>query len=369
MLALALNHVVHMNQTLPSPAPLVVPERAPFERSVSGLGTVEARTENIEVGSAVPGVVQEVYVSVGQAAKKGQPLFRVDDRVLRAKLQSCEKDLAVAESQLSKLEQLPRIEELTVSEAKLRVARANFELQEDLYQRGRQLHGRQAISTEEFRQRQLNDETARRQVAQAQADYDLLKAGAWEPDKAIARRQIARARAEIANVQTDLDRTVVRAPVDGDVLQVNVRTGEYIHTPAARPPIVLGDIRVLHVRVEIDEQEIPRFRSGASAKAYLRSEPAEGFSMNFVRVEPFVVPKKSLTADGAERIDTRVLQVIYSLSPGSRKLYVGQQLDVFLAAEGEGTSGGERKVGGTLAVPVVQVERQQVILGLAAANY
>src|SRR5262249_38570963 len=148
-----------------------------------------------------------------------------------------------------------------------------------------------------------------------QAEYDLLKAGAWEADKVVARASIARARAELEKVQIDLERTVVRAPLDGDVLQVNIRPGEYLSTPATRPPVVLGNVHVLHVRVELDEQDIPRFRPGAPARAFLRSHPQEEFTLTFVRVEPYVIAKKSLTGDGAERVDTRVLQAIYSLYP------------------------------------------------------
>jgi hypothetical protein len=54
--------------------------------------------------------------------------------------------------------------------------------------------------------------------------------------------------------------------------------------------------------------------------------------MRFVRFEPYVVPKKSLTGDSTERVDTRVLQVIYSFDRGSLPIYVGQQMDVFIDA-------------------------------------
>ncbi len=334
MLALAVIHVVRAEQTLPPLPPPVAPARAPFEHSVAGVGTVEARTENIEVGAAVPGLVVELYVGVdkvGQRVKAGTPLFRIDDRVLRAKLRCTEADLTAAQAQLAKLENQPRREELAVSEARVRVARANLDLLQDLDRRGRQLYERQATSAEEYRQRQLTYEAGRKNLAQAQAEYDLLKAGAWEPDKAIVRAQIARSRAELEQVKADLERSLVRAPVEGEVLQVNVRLGEYIATPSSRPPVVLGDLRVLHVRVEIDEQEIPRFRPGASARAFLRSDPQEGFPLKFVRVEPYVVPKKSLTGEGTERVDTRVLHALYALPPQMKSLYVGQQLDVFLA--------------------------------------
>ena len=122
----------------------------------------------------------------------------------------------------------------------------------------------------------------------------------------------------------------MRAPVDGDVLQVNVRPGEYVGTPPNQALVVLGNVHELHVRVDVDEHDIPRFRKGAAAQAMVRGNPQVSFPLRFVRVEPYVVPKKSLTGDNTERVDTRVLQVIYALEQTDQPVYVGQQLDVFI---------------------------------------
>jgi hypothetical protein len=102
--------------------------------------------------------------------------------------------------------------------------------------------------------------------------------------------------------------------------------------------VVLGSIQQLHVRVDIDEHDIPRFTPGAPAKAMLRGHHNEEYQLRFVRVEPYVVPKKSLTGDNRERVDTRVLQVIYALEQTSRTVYVGMQMDVFVDAEREKTT-------------------------------
>jgi HlyD family secretion protein len=60
--------------------------------------------------------------------------------------------------------------------------------------------------------------------------------------------------------------------------------------------------------------------------------PRSEYQLRFVRVEPYVVPKKSLTGENTERVDTRVLQVIYAVENPDPPLYVGQQLDVFIQA-------------------------------------
>ena len=98
-------------------------------------------------------------------------------------------------------------------------------------------------------------------------------------------------------------------------------------------PAVNGDIDNLHVRVDIDEHDIPRFSTKAPAIAKLRGNPQAEYKLTFVRVEPYVIPKRSLTGDNTERVDTRVLQVIYSLEKTDRPVFVGQQMDVFVKAQ------------------------------------
>ena len=66
------------------------------------------------------------------------------------------------------------------------------------------------------------------------------------------------------------------------------------------------------------------------AVAYLRGNRDIGCDLKFYRIEPYVIPKKSLTGDSTERVDTRVLQVLYTFEPGDKPIYVGQQMDVFI---------------------------------------
>ena len=57
-------------------------------------------------------------------------------------------------------------------------------------------------------------------------------------------------------------------------------------------------------------------------------------------MEPLLKPKRTLTGDGAERVDTRVLEVIYALDGAGFDAHVGQQLDVFIQAQPPGGKGG-----------------------------
>jgi multidrug resistance efflux pump len=343
LLLFSIFHVVRAQHKPPQLEPPVAPARNPYGATVAGAGIVEASTENIAVGSALPGIVVETHVSVddvGKKVKAGEPLFRVDDRQLKAQLAYQEASLQAAEAQLAKLEAQPRPEEVPPSEAKVRVAEAAVAVQKDLAERAQRLVASRAMADEDVRQRQLALDVARQQLSQAKADDALLKAGAWAPDKAIARAAVAQARAQIEQTRTELERSVVRAPVDGEVLQVNVRLGEFVGASPNQTLLMIGNVHKLHVRVDVDEHDIPRFRPGAPARASVRGHPGVQFPLRFVRVEPYVVPKKSLTGDNTERVDTRVLQVIYAVESKEMPLYVGQQMDVFIEADNKAVSAG-----------------------------
>src|SRR5262249_21269811 len=155
-------------------------------------------------------------------------------------------NLAAAEAQLARLEAQPRPEELPPSEARVREAQANLADQEDQWTRARTLYTRRAIGEEEYVRRQQAYNQAREQLARAQAEFRLLQAGAWEADKLVARAAVEQARAQVQQTETELDRLLVRASVDGDVLQVNVRPGEFVGAPPGQPLVMLGNVHQLH---------------------------------------------------------------------------------------------------------------------------
>jgi HlyD family secretion protein len=326
-------HVGRESQSAPATAPPQDPARSPYEGSIAASGIVEASTENIAVGAALSGLVLDVYVPsdrVGTHVTLGQPLFRVDDRHLKAQLKVAEAQLTSAEARLAKLQMQPRPEELPPSLAKVKAAAANTARLQDQFERVKRLIERQAVAQDEFVVREREYEAATHEQARAQAEYELLRAGAWKPDLDIAEAAVCEARAQVEQVKTEIERATVASPVDGVVLQINVRAGERISERDGKALVVLGDISTYHVRVDIDERDIARFQRGAPAKAFPRGETAHEITMRFRRVDPFVVPKSSLTGENTERVDTRVLQVLYAIERAEHPVYVGQQLDVFI---------------------------------------
>lgn len=257
-----------------SPPPYQPAVRAK-EGLISAAGLVESTAENTLVGVPFAGIVAEVPAKVSAQVKAGDPLLVLDTRELRPAADA---------------------------------ANAAAERAADTFRRLEPLRGSGAVSESSIDEARL-----------------------------LARE--ARARADLAAAQ--LARATVRAPIAGTVLQVNVRAGEFV-AAGGKAPVILGDISSLQIRCDIDEQMAPRMRENLPAKGYLKGEstraggPDRSIPLRFVRIEPYVVPKVSLTGGSAERVDTRVLQVIYQFDrPADRPVFVGQQMDVYIDASPE----------------------------------
>jgi len=253
--------------------------RPPFADQVAGTGVVEAGGGNIAVGTPVPGIVEAVAVKWGEHVEQGAMLFRLDDRDLRAQL-----PLAAAH----------------VREAEAQLARTNY--QSGLADR---LHAQHVLSDEQYRIRQFD----------VQVDEAALAA----------------ARAELERIRVEIDRRIVRSPIAGRVLQINTRPGEFAESGVlATPLMIVGDDVRLRVRVDIDEHDAARIQPAAAAVAVVRGQPEMRTDLRFESIEPYVAPKASFTGSSTERVDTRVLQVIYSFDHAKLPVYVGQHLDVFI---------------------------------------
>lgn len=189
---------------------------------------------------------------------------------------------------------------------------------------------KRAVRDEDVQRRRLAYKAAQARLAEAEAQLAVLKAGAWEPDIAVAKSEVSQAEAQLRLVETNIERLLTRAPIDGVILQNKVRLGQYAQFgQVSEPLMVLGGGKHIHIRACVDENESWRVPN-TQTTAYVRGHTAQKYSLEFVRFEPYVIPKKSLTGDTTERVDTRVLQVIYRVKDQHAPLYVGEQMDVYI---------------------------------------
>jgi multidrug resistance efflux pump len=314
--------------------PPSAPPTGAFAKNIGAVGVVEASSGNVSVSPAVPGLVTRVYVQAGDQVNRGAKLFTIDDRDLQAELTLRRSALALAEAKLAKLLAPPRPAELAPAAAKVaeaialeKDARVQLELIEAV-------RDKRAIREEDLFRRRIALETAAARRAEAEAELALRKAGASQPDIDIARAQEREAQRQVECAQAYIERVTVTAPISGQVLQLRIHAGEYAATgQLAQPLLLLGVTDHLNVRAEVDEQEAWRVKAGSRAVGSVRGDGSRRYPLRFVRLEPYVSAKRNLTGDGAERVDTRVLQVIFELDRGAA-VYAGQQMDVFLDAGG-----------------------------------
>jgi HlyD family secretion protein len=276
------------------PPPPVAPPQKNAPDDIAATGILEAKGENVAIGVPVAGLVKEVKIEVNRVVKAGEPLLILDDRELRAS-------------------QLRQEAAIAVAQANLEVSRAELAKVQDMLDRLKSVTDQRAISQDDLRNR----------------SNDVLVAKAQQQ---AAEAQLSAAKADVQQTALLIDRLTVKAPRDGTILQVNIRAGEYASPQNRLPALVLGDISTLHVRADVDEQNAMGVAPGRPATMSLKSDSTRKFAVKFVRIEPYVIPKVSLTGASTERVDTRVLQIIYELEkPKGENLYVGQQVDVFIA--------------------------------------
>jgi HlyD family secretion protein len=274
----------------PSPPPL-----SPYTHTVAADGLVESSSENISIGTPISDVVTEIPVVVGQQVRAGDILFKLDVRQLEA-------DLAV------------RRAELEVAQSQVPVDAASYDDVKQQLDFAESLSDKRAISSQELAKREHAVDVARARLEESRA-------------------QVTAAAADVESLQTQIERSIIRAPIDGEVLQCKVHVGEFAPAGVTDTPLImLGRLKPLNIRVDVDENEAWRVRPNAQAVATVRGNANLKTKISFVRFEPYVLPKKSLTGDSTERVDTRVLQVIYRVDDDKLPLFVGQQMDVFIDA-------------------------------------
>lgn len=317
---------------VPQP-PVIEPPRSPYELFVAGSGLIEASSQNVAIGAPVGAVVVEMLVTVGDFVDAGAPLFRLEDVQERAELGVRQAALTVAKGRFAKLAAGTRPEQLPPTRA--RVVESQAMLQDMLaqLQMFEKVNDARAVSADDLSRRRFAVDTARARLVAAESDLALLEAGTWQYDVVVAQSEVDQVAAQVAQATAEIDRRVVRSPVTGRVLQVNIRKGEFASAGSLATPLMLvGTVDPLHVRADVDEHEAWRVKQGAPATAFIKGNKNITFPLTFVRFEPYVLPKRSLTGDTQERVDTRVLQVIFSFAPKNVNVFVGQQVDVYIDA-------------------------------------
>ena len=283
--------------------PAFNPASNPYAKGIYANGIVESyqgHGENINIYPEVPGTIVQFLVSEGATVKKGATLFRIEDSIQRATVeqQKAQRELSGAslknvQDQLDKLQKAYELQPKSVSKNDLdnadnavKVAKANSDV--------------------------------------AQKQYELS--------------------------QALLNKYTIKAPVDGTVLAINAAVGSYIsaqgtydsYTQGFNPILVMGTSQTyIGVRCYIDEILINRLPPASQMHAQLFIRGTDiSIPLEYVRVQPYVSPKIELSDQRLERVDVRVLPVIFRFEkPKDSNIYPGQLVDVYIADKETNSSG------------------------------
>lgn len=302
---------------------------------IAAPGRVEPHSEEIKVGAEIGGRLRAVLAEEGDRVSRGQPIAYLQDSDYRARLASAEAQLARREAELRRVVNGARGEERREALSAVREAEAVMLNQQTELERRRGLYRTGDIAREEVERAERQFNVARARYDAALERHSFLDASAREEDVARAKAEVDLARAGIAESRALLEKTVVRAPIDGIVLRKHLRTGESVSSSPNGPSeaiYTLADSSVLRVRAEVDEVDVGRLAPGSRAYVTADAYPGMKFQGRVVRIGEVLGRKNVRTGEPNEKVDTKILETLIELEPGAG-LKLGLRVDAFIETD------------------------------------
>lgn len=327
-------------------APVFNPAPNPYPDGIYTNGIIESyqsNGENINIYPEVAGSIVRILVTEGQAVTQGMPLVQLDDTIQRATVDQQKSQAEAAQALLEELRAQPRKETLEVARAQLEMAQASLKNMQDQLDKQQRSYD---IAPESVSKDALDNAVNGQRVARANLDvvsrqYELTKAGAWVFDVRNQEKQAEALTKAYAASSALLAKYLIKAPIDGVVMSVNATVGSYTspqggydtYTQGFGPVVVMGTSKgTLAVRCYIDEILIPRLPPAdkLEAQMFIRGTSTK-IPLEFVRVQPYVSPKIQLSNQRQEKVDLRVLPIIFRFQPpAGAQVFPGELVDVYI---------------------------------------
>ncbi|TAM79804.1 MAG: efflux RND transporter periplasmic adaptor subunit [Acidobacteria bacterium] len=330
----------------PALPPVFTPATSPYAMGIYADGIVESEQsngKNINVYPEVAGTVKRIFAAEGQTIQEGMPLLLIEDSVQRAIVSQRLSEAQAAHTLLQQLKAEPRKETLDVADAQLKSAQARLKTAEDTLEKQKAAYeiNPKSVSKDAFDNAMNSAAVAQANLQVAERQYYLTKAGAWSYDIRNQERQYNALNHSYLSSRALLSKYTLRAPTDSIILSINTAVGSYIspqgaydtYTQGFVPVLVLGTPQSsLHVRCYIDEILVPRLPPPSRMKAQMSRRGSNmRVRLDYVRTQPYVSPKIELSNQRIERVDVRVLTIIFKVhKPQDSNLYPGELVDVHI---------------------------------------
>ena len=307
----------------------VIPKDGREDVAAAGPGRVEALSEEIRVSAQVGGRLQRVLVEENDRVIAGQVLAVIEHADFQARVASAEATLSLREAESRRVRNGARQQERRDAAAAVREAEAVLHNADADRGRRRELFREAVISREEMDRAEQQVNVAQARVDAARERSSLIEADAREEDQARADADVALAQASLGEARAVLEKTVVRAPIDGVVLRKHRRPGESVSTQFESPIVTLADRSRVRVRMDVDESDVARLRVGQPAYVTADAFGDRRFVGTVVRVGQMLGRKNVRTDEPTERVDTKILETLIELSDG-HELPLGLRVQAFI---------------------------------------
>ena len=261
-----------------SPSPATAPD---VPQPVILGGYVKARRE-IHLGAAVSGVIRAMYVEPGSRVVAGQRIAELANDTLKALVVQAQANAAAREAELAELRNGALPEEVARAEAQVAEARAAADQAERTLRRLSALASDGLVAAADLDGAREGRDIARAQLAAAERDLELIRAGPRPERIRAAEAALAEARAALGLAKAQVDQTVIRSPIDGVVTKQHAQVGELVSAGygggAAAAIVTIADTSRLIVEVDVPHAELHRVHLGESARVESEALAGETFS-------------------------------------------------------------------------------------------
>src|SRR5713226_8998791 len=296
---------------------------------IAAPGRVEAVSEEIRVSSELSGRLKAVWVEEGDRVQRNQVLAEIENDDYRARVAAAAAELAQREAELRRTVNGARTQERREAEASMQAAKAVLENSKSEAERRRGLADRNVISRDEAERYERGFQVARAQYEQAAQHFALVDAEAREEDRAHAEAAVATARAQLAEARAYLEKSFIRAPINGVILRKLRHNGESVSTQFDSPVITMADDSTLRVRLDVDESDVSKLKVGQQAYVTAEAYGTRKFRGHVIRVGRILGKKNGRTDEPSEHVDTKILETLVELDPG-QPLPLGLRVDSFV---------------------------------------
>ncbi len=326
--------------------PVFNPASNPYAQGIYANGIIESyqnNGKNTNIYPEVSGIITQIFVEEGQHVTRGTPLLKIDDSIQSATVEQQRAQAEAARTLLQELKAQPRKENLEVARAQVDMAVASLKSAQDQLDKQARSYklDPKSVSKDVFDNAQNSVRVAKANLDVVTRQYQLTRAGAWVYDVKNQERQYDALSKAVAASSALLGKYTIKAPGDGVILSIQTAVGSYVspqgtydsYTQGFGPVLTMGNSgNYLDVRCYIDEILIPRLPPSAQmqAKMFIRGTSIS-IPLEFVRVQPYVSPKIELSAERQEKVDLRVLPVIFRFVPPKEiGVYPGELVDVYV---------------------------------------